>query len=274
MPSADDPDEVEQSSYPINWGFNSSNKVKCKRKAKPGEKRYCLRPANDSEIWLRADDNYTRVPLVQHWRSPSPPGNMATGDPKRKWEHASYITNAFGDFPGVRLRQSTSLKLKWPQGFKKFTLFLVGRQVEGTETGPILRSGKRFHHALYWLNGNTIVIDSKHGLPAKFNYEGATDFHLLMLYFDGEDVTAFSNGKLIGTQPLKINRSFALTYVGSEPGKSSGKNPLKSMFKTGPDSGPLVHASDIAELIMYPEALSNEDIKKTLRYLRKKFGLI
>lgn len=265
--------EVEKSSFPALVGAGAPAAADCRVTAAPGEAGYCLRPANGMHTWLRADDLGPRVRQIKSWSAADGVNNGAiAGD--GPGEVAWLMRDALGGFPVARLAEVSSLALQTSIRTNTFTLFVVGRQVPGAERGYIVSSER--DQDISWVAGKKLEVRTgvnRVSIP----YEGIEEFHVLALRAEKGWLHVYDNRSAAERATvLKIPAGITLAFVGAPArevgdGKSSLGN-LRRAFSANAPANPKI-GSDIAELILWPGQLEDEQLFATLRYLRKKYGL-
>jgi hypothetical protein len=263
------PADSEDSSIPVMLGLSTPTGKACSFTAKPGEAGYCLRPVDGMDVWLRADDIWGRVTILTAWKSPPPlriSANSSQSDNSSGWRMPDQIAGS----PVARLGETSGLLLSAPNQYQDFTLFAVGRQVPGARSGSIVSSSRDEAQGIGWSGGNAVVLrdgaDSTHTLP----FPGAADFHVLTVRSERGYASVFANGQPLNESALPL-RPFAVQFVGTAP-TGAPVHALAGFRGLRAPTNP-THGSDLAELVIWPRALSEEEMRTTLRYLRRKYAL-
>lgn len=265
--------EVEKSSFPAVVGASATAAPDCRVSAAPGEAGFCLRPADGMHTWLRADDLGPRVRQIRLWTAADGVKNDVTaGD--GPGEVAWLMRDALGGLPVARLAEVSSLALRTPVRTNTFTLFVVGRQVPGAERGYIVSS--TLDQDISWVAGRKLEVHTgvnRVSVP----YEGIEEFHVLALRAAKGWLHVYDNRATTERATvLKIPAGITLEFVGapaSEIGDGvSSLGNLRRAFSANAPAKPKI-GSDIAELILWPGELDDEQLFATMRYLRKKYGL-
>lgn len=269
VPSPDDP----LWEFPAAAGVNAPEKVDCDmRVTSPGEK-FCLWPAAKPGQWHRAED-IIRPGSFEEWRARN---GVHAVQPDR-FLQPTMALKRFNGWPVVSLTGFQELEFKGAGDFarRRFTIFVVGRKVPGTEYGAIFGNHEDPQYgALYWAGSNGIVLNVESANPLMWQYEQAEEFHLIALRCDFETVTAFLNGQPLETKALSaskvgypVNRGIALTHVGRFD-KGPPRQPVS------PLNAPRVPSkgAELAEIVLYDRTLSDEEFVATTRYLIRKFGI-
>lgn len=272
-PQASAISEVDKSSFPAVVGAGAPAAADCRATAAPGEAGYCLWPAAGMHTWLRADDLGPRVRQIKLWTAADGVKNdVIAGD--GPGEVAWLMRDALGKFPVARLAEVSSLALRTPIRTNTFTLFVVGRQVPRAERGYIVSS--TLDQDISWVAGKKLEVHT--GINrVSVPYEGIEEFHVLALRAAKGWLHVYDNrGVVESATVLSIPAGITLAFVGAPArelgdGTSSLGN-LRRAFSANAPANPKI-GSDIAELILWPGELEDEQLFATMRYLRKKYGL-
>jgi hypothetical protein len=262
------PADSEDANVPVMLGLSTPTGKACSFTAKPGEAGYCLRPVDGMDLWLRADDIWARVTILTAWKSPPPlrlSANSSQSDNSAGWRMADQIAGS----PAARLGETSALLLSAPNQYQDFTLFAVARQVPGARSGNIISSSRDEAQSIGW-SGNAVVLrdgaDNAHTLP----FPAASEFHVLTVHSERGYATVFANGQPLHESALPL-RPFAVQFIGNAP-TGAPVNPLSGFRGLRAPTNP-THGSDLAELVIWPRALNEEEMRATLRYLRRKYAL-
>jgi hypothetical protein len=179
-----------------------------------------------------------------------------------------------GGFPVARLAEVSSLALRTPIRTNTFTLFVVGRQVPGAKRGYIVSSS--LDQDISWVAGKNLEVRTgvnRVSVP----YGGIEEFHVLALRAAKGGLHVYDNrGVVESATVLSIPAGITLEFVGAPPGElgdgTSSLGNLRRAFSANAPANPKI-GSDIAELILWPAELEDEQLFATMRYLRKKYAL-
>ncbi len=254
---------------PVMLGLSTPQGKACSFTAKPGEPGFCLRPVDGMDVWLRADDIWARVTVLTQWNSPPFLRNSAISSASGEsgWRMPDQVSGS----PAARLGESSSLLLTSPGQYQDFTLFAVGRQVPGARGGTIVSSSRDEAQSLGWSGGNAVTLRGGPEITHTLEFPGAADFHVLTVRSERGYANVFANGNPLNASALKLGERFAVQFVGiSRSGEPA--NALAGFRGLRVPANPS-HGSDIAELIIWPRALNEEEMQTTLRYLRRKYAL-
>jgi hypothetical protein len=255
--------------YPAVTGMHSPVNPDCDMRVTVPGAKFCLRPAVKPGFWLKGDDILHSGNVAEWSRSTSQPDlflrptmvpKRIAGLPVVKFEdNAELVTNEGPDF-----------------GTRRFTIFVVGRKIPGTEYAGIFgHSHDPQYGALYWAGSNGLVLHVQSASPIDWRYDAAEEFHLVALRCDFATVSAFLNGEPLETRTLTpsitgypVNRGVAFTHVG----RYGGAPPATAADRMKAKRGPL-RGGEFAEIIYYRRTLSDEEFVETTRYLIKKYSL-
>lgn len=214
-------------------------------------------PAVGSHLWLRADVGVTvNVNKVSNWSDQSGNGRNATMPTSTR--QPTLALNALNGNPVVRFSGAQSLNLLNPVSPTQFTIFVVGKNSKTTESfSMILGPGGNYpNNQLRWENGSqALVVGTGNALPTTVSNVGNTRvYHALSVRYDGSSLRFYRDGNLVSSRTLTTTGPFTLASVGAW---------YSSYFMVG----------DLAEVLVYPTALSDADRLTTDSYLRAKYAL-
>jgi hypothetical protein len=267
-PAADAPGD----DGPVMLGLSTPTGKDCSFTAQPGQPGYCLRPPDGMGIWLRADDIWTRVTILTAWKSP-PSVRMSASHSGRAGEAAWLMPNEIAGLPSTRFADRSSLILSSPAQYDTFTLFAVARQSPGSNSGALVSSSESEGQGIGWSGGDSIAIRTGPGAVQKLPFAGAQQFHVLTMRAERGYAHLFANGQRLNDAPLALGSRFAMQFVGTaaQATGAGGLAALRGFSARAPANAAV--SSDIAELIVWPRALDEDEMRTTLRYLRRKFQL-
>lgn len=268
LPKADDPAEAELSNYPVLMGTTSPTAKSCVFKGNPGDPKFCLRPADGMQLWLRADDFGPRYRIATLWNSPRHVQNWATAG-EQATQKGYRLESQVKGLPAIRLADGSSFTINVPLLAPEFTVFVVGRQVPGAARGTLLASGPD-GYTIGWRDGSAFVAGAADQLT-EIPYSGVSDYHVLAVRYHGGTVGIHVNGKPIEQKGVDFGREPGFRFLGVTPDGSASARPFAAFSMNAPEKPE--SGVDIAELIFWPELLSIEDLRTTSRYLQKKYAL-
>lgn len=229
-------------------------------------------PASGMGTWLRADDISPRITILTSWRSPAPLKFSATAS-GRGGETAWRMPDQIAGLPATRLVERSSLQFSAPAQFQDFTLFVVGRQVPGSRAGTLLSSSEGEAQSIGWAEGNSVTVrggpDNVHSLP----FAGAQEYHVLTVRSVGAHAMVYANGQALSESPLRLGEPFAVQFLGT-PARAEavgGINVLRGLSAKARENP--TEGADVAELLIWPRALGDEEMRATLAYLNRRFSL-
>ena len=272
LAAANDPAEQALANQPVMLGFNSPTAKQCSFSAGSGEPGFCLRPADGMQAWLRGDDVWTRTTILKVWKSPPVIANEATGG-EAPGNTGWLVPNSLAGLPTVRIGDRTSLRLKTPVSGREFTVFVVGRQTPGSSSGNITSSDAN-DQSLSWFDGKTLRLRSGTDAVAEFDDPSATEFHMAAITYRDGTAVAYVGDAPGQARAIALPSGMRFDFLGI-PSSTTPQGPsLRSFgaFQARPPENPSTGA-DLAEVIVWPRALSQADMEATRRYLRKKYSL-
>jgi hypothetical protein len=221
------------------------------------------------DVWLRADDIWGRVTILTAWKSP-PPVRMSASSSQSDKSFGWRMPDQVAGSPVARLGETSGLLLSAPNQYQDFTLFAVGRQIPGARSGNIVTSSRDEAQGIGWSDGNAVVLRDGAAITHTLPFPGATEFHVLTVQSVRGYASVFANGQPLNETALPL-RPFAVQFVGTATTGApvhalSGFSGLRAPTSVS-------HGSDLAELVIWPRALSEEEMRSTLRYLRRKYAL-
>jgi hypothetical protein len=270
------PPASNEDTLPVMLGLSMPTGKDCSFTAQPGQPGYCLRPPEGMGIWLRADDIWGRVTILTQWKSP-PPVRMFANHSGKAGESAWLMANGIGTQPITRFADRSSLQISAADSYANFTLFAVARQAPGSRRGVLVSSAENQGQNIGWTGGNTIAIQTGPGATVSLPFEKTQEFHVLTVRAESSHANVFANGELLNEEAVQLGERFAVQFVGvptsavapgAVPGGLAGFGGFSTRAPVNPYLG-----SDIAELIVWPRALNEAEMRTTLRYLKRKYQL-
>lgn len=217
-------------------------------------------PAPGYDLWLRADVGVTvNIDKVSAWANQSGYGKHATmSTPSRQ---PALVLNALNGLPVIRFGGAQSLNLTIAANPTYFTVFVVGKNSKPTESFSMILgpSGNNPNNQMRWENGTkALFVGTGNGMPASTSTIGNTRvYHALSARYNGSQMTVYRDGSATSTHTFTTTGPWILSSIGSYYSYYS------SYFMMG----------DLAEIIIYPFALSETDRATTNAYLRNKYAL-
>ena len=138
-----------------------------------------------------------------------------------------------------------------------FTIFIVGKNYGTGQFSMILGGGGNSpNNQVRWLGGDRVeCIGLGNGMPFIISNIGSNlDYHELSLRYDGSVMTIYRDGLLISSHAFSTTGPWTFSNIGAY---------YSSYFMHG----------DLAELIIYPTALSEVDRIRTTLYHTLRYGL-
>ncbi|HWG98698.1 MAG TPA: LamG-like jellyroll fold domain-containing protein [Pilimelia sp.] len=214
-------------------------------------------PAAGSQLWLRADVGVTvNSTAVTNWSDQSGAGRHAVQATAER--QPALVQAALNGRPVIRFSGAQSLYMPNPVSFSSFTVFVVGRNTKPTETFSMILGpgGPHPNNQLRWENGSqALYVGTSNAMPATTVSIGNTRvYHALSLRYTGSAMSVYRDGRLVSTRTFTTTGPWTLAAVGAWYG---------TYFMTG----------DLAEVLVYPTALSDADRILTDNYLRAKYAL-
>jgi len=214
-------------------------------------------PAAGTSLWLRADYDVTvNNGKVSYWRDQSASANYAYMPTVSR--QPQLVFNALNGLPVIRFHGAQSLVLGSPASPQTFTVFVVGKNSKTTESySMILGPGGNWpNNQLRWENGSqALVVGTGNNLPTTVSTIGNTRvYHALSARYNGSTMTVYRDGNATSSHAFTTTGPWTLAQIGAW---------YSSYFMVG----------DIAEILIYPSALSETDRTLTNTYLRTKYAL-
>jgi hypothetical protein len=206
--------------------------------------------------WLRADAGVTITSgKVSSWT------DQAGADQNGLQGTATYqptlVAGALNGKPVVRFNGS-GMYFSSPVSPTSFSIFVVGKNSKPTESYSMILGpgGNNPNNQIRWENGTqALFVGTGNGLPTITSTIGNTRvYHALSATYNGSTMRIFRDGNLISTHTFTTSGPFTLSTIGSY---------YSSSFLNG----------DIAEILVYPSALSEADRGTVNSYLRGKYAL-
>jgi hypothetical protein len=227
-------------------------------------------PVSGAALWLRADRGIcsSTPTLVNSWQDQTVNGNNAVAIVKPEW-----VDNVINEKPVVRFSGIQYMLMPEFMSFSNVTFFVVGSFPQqatdqyiffdyGDDTDKIF-----YIRVLSALNTIQFRVQDAAGDPITISSIGdSSDYHILTARLNGQNSELFYNGV---SDNSGTNGSYddTTTWDGTTPGRypTIGKNsdPISDDYLTG----------DIAEIIIFPSALSDPERVKIECYLSNKYGI-
>jgi hypothetical protein len=214
-------------------------------------------PRRAMVLWLRADEGVVASGgKVSRWKDQSGGGRDGIMDHRPRRPRLQQ--EALNGRPALHFGGSQSLYLRAPVGPKAFTLFVVGRNTEPSDDdfsmilGP---GGNAANNQLRWENGTDVLAMGAGGLPVVTRSTGDTRaWHLLTVHYDGARLSLYRNGNPVGSHAYPARGPWTFSQVGGYYSESFAK-------------------ADLAEVLIYEEALPGGEREAVERYLENKYRL-
>ncbi|WP_240359326.1 LamG domain-containing protein [Pyxidicoccus trucidator] len=219
---------------------------------KPGMSRRAMR------LWLRADQGVVASDgKVSRWKDQSGGGRDAimSSVPRQP----SLRRGALNDNPVVHFDGAQSLYLEALVEPTVFTVFVVGKNNETEEhafsmiLGP---GGNEANNQLRWQNGTEVLaVGTGNNMPVVRTSIGDTrTWHLLTLHYDGSTLRLYRNGKPVGNHDFSTQGPWTFAQVGGYYSEHFAK-------------------ADLAEVLVYDDALLGGEREAVEHYLKSKYRL-
>lgn len=214
-------------------------------------------PTTGLKLWLRADQGVVSSGAqVSSWQDQSGNANHATMATASR--QPSLITGALNGKPVLRFYGDDSLLLSAPVQPTSFTIFVVGKNNKATESySMILGPGGSWpNNQLRWENGSqALFVGTGNNLPVTVSNIGNTRlYHLLSAGYNGSSMEVHRDGNFVSSHSFVTSGPWTLAQVGAW---------YSSYFMQG----------DLAEIMVYDQALSSTDRISVESYLEGKYGL-
>jgi hypothetical protein len=216
-------------------------------------------PTTGLKMWLRADQGVVLSNgQVSKWLDQS--GNGIHGEMLNAARQPLLVGNALNGRPVVRFNGAQSLYLVSPVQPTSFTVFVVGKNRKMSESfSMILGPGGNYaNNQLRWENGSQVLfVGTGNNMPAVTSSIGDTRvFHLLSARYDdsASSMSVHRNGNFVSSHAFKTSGPWTLAQVGGW---------YSSYFMEG----------DLAEVLVYDQALSPVNQTSAEAYLESKYGL-
>lgn len=268
--AAAQPADVDDSTVRVMLGLSTPAGKECSFTAAPGEPGHCLRPPDGMSVWLRADDIWSRVTILTAWKSP-PPVGISANSSGRPGESAWRLPEQIAGLPAARFGERSGLLLSVPDQYETFTFFAVARQAPGARAGTLVSASRDEEQSIGWKDGNAVVLRGGPGNTHELAFAGAQEFHVLAIRSVRGAAFAFANGMPLNDEAVALGPRFGVQFIGAAPSGEpvSGFAGLQGLRAP---ANPAV-GSDIAEILVWPQALDDEQMRTALRYLRKKYAM-
>ncbi|MBB5866982.1 Zn-dependent metalloprotease [Allocatelliglobosispora scoriae] len=217
----------------------------------------CAAPATGSMLWLRADAGVaTSGGLVTNWLDQSGTAHHASQAVAAL--QPTLVAGVVNGKPVVRFGGAQSLNLTTVNP-TRFTVFVVGKnsRTASTPPGAILGGiGANPNNQLRWENPTQSgVLGTGNGIPLTVTTVGSTGaFHALSVRYDGATLRVYRDGVLKSSTAVVSTGPWLLNNIGSY---------LATNYLLG----------DVAEILVYPSALTEGNRSTTNNYLRLKYAL-
>jgi secreted trypsin-like serine protease len=214
-------------------------------------------PPAGSRIWLRADAGViSSSGKVSSWQDQSGNGNHATMSLSSR--QPSIVTGALNSLPVIRFSGAQSLGLTSVFSSQSFTIFIVGKNSNPSESFSMILGpgGSSANNQLRWENGTqSLIVGTGNNLPATTSTVANTRiYHALSVRYNASTLTVYRDGNLVSTNSFTTSGAWTFAQLGAW---------YSSYFLTG----------DLAEVLVYPTALSETDRGTANGYLRTKYAL-
>ncbi|GIG56889.1 hypothetical protein Lfu02_12610 [Longispora fulva] len=213
-------------------------------------------PAGGAQMWLRADVGVqVNATNVTTWYDQS--GNARNGTMTTPSRQPTLVQGALNGQPVIHFNGAQSLNLLTPVNPYTFSVFIVGRNQKSSGFSMILGPSGNFpNNQIRWENSSqALFVGTANNFPVVTSTIGNTMvFHELSARYDGSTMWVYRDGNLVSAHSFSTSGGWTLASIGSW---------YSSQFMIG----------DLAEVIVYPTALSDADRTATDSYLRSKYAL-
>lgn len=224
----------------------------------PGAQVALAGPPPGAQLWLRSDVGVTvNVNKVTTWADQSGSGRHATMATVSR--QPTLVLGALNGQPVIRFGGAQSLSLTaTPVNPTSFSIFIVGKNSKPTESySMILGPGGNWpNNQLRWENGTkALFVGTGNNFPVVTSTIGNTRvYHALSARYNGSTMSVYRDGNLVSTHSFTTSGPWILSQIGGW---------FSTYFMIG----------DLAEILVYPTALSDTDRLATDSYLRAKYAL-
>jgi hypothetical protein len=226
-------------------------------------------PVPGAVLWLRADRGIcsSSSNLVNSWQDQTSYGNNAVSIVKPE-----LVNNAINDKPVVRFSGSEYMIMPEFMAYPNVTVFVVGSfPQQGNDQYIFFDYGNDTDKIFYIrvLSANNTIqfrVQDADGDPINISSTGdSSKYHIVTARLNGQYSELYYNGTfdINGSSTFYDNTSWEGTISGRYPTIGKNSDPVSADYLTG----------DIAEIIIYPSALSDPDRVKIECYLSNKYGI-
>ena len=226
-------------------------------------------PVPGALLWLRADrDVCINTPnLVNSWQDQTPNGNNAVAIVKPE-----LVGNVINNKPVVRFSGSQYMIMPEFMAYSNVTIFIVGSfPQQGNDQYIFFDYGDDTDKIFYIrvISGNDTIqfrVQDADGDPINISSSGdSSNFHIFTARLNVQNSELYYNGTFDtnGSSTFYDNTTWEGTISGRYPTIGKNSDPVSSDYLTG----------DIAEIIIYPSALSDPERVKIECYLSNKYGI-
>ncbi|GHJ43702.1 peptidase M4 [Catellatospora sp. TT07R-123] len=212
-------------------------------------------PTAGSLVWLRADAGVTSsAGKVSNWADQSGTGHHASMTVAAR--QPSLVSSVVNGKPVIRFGGSQSLSLVTINP-TAFTVFVVGKNSNPAESYSMILGpgGNNANNQLRWESGTKSLVYGSNGLGTTTSTIGNTRvFHDLVIRYDGSTLKVYRDGTLYSSTAVAASGGWSINQIGAY---------YSSSFMLG----------DLAELLVYPSALSDTDRTTNQNYLKSKYAL-
>lgn len=213
-------------------------------------------PTTGLKLWVRADAGVaTSSGNVSTWADQSGNNNNATMQTASR--QPALVGGALNSKPVIRFNGSQSLYLTNLLQPSTFTVFVAGKNNNPTDSfSMILGPAKAVNNQLRWQNGTqALFVGNGNSMPVITSTIGNTRiYHALSARYNGSQMSVYRDGNFVSSHPLSTNGSWDLDQIGAWYGEH---------FLQG----------DIAKILFYNTAISDNDRNSVNSYLKAKYAL-
>jgi hypothetical protein len=210
-------------------------------------------------LWLRADEGIQLDPVdskIAQWTDQS--GNGRHGLMNSSPRRPQLVAGALNGKPVVSFDGAQSLYLSAPVQPSTFTVLVVGKNRKMSESYSMILGpeGNWANNQLRWENGSqALFVGTGNNMPHITSSIGNTRvFHLLSARYDGSKMSVYRDGSFVSSHIFATSGPWTLAQVGAW---------YSTYFMEG----------DLAEVLVYEQALPDSDRTSAEYYLKTKYAL-
>lgn len=214
-------------------------------------------PTSGMHLWLRTDTGVTlNGNNTARWADQS--GNGRSAGMTTAARQPAFVPGVLNGWPVLRFAGAQSMVLDVASAPTQYTVFVVGKNSRTDESFSMILGpgGSNPNSQLRWENGNqSMIVGLGNNLPVTNSTIGNTrTYHALVVRYDGTTLQTYRDGILRSTTNHATSGPWRINQIGAY---------YDSFFMTG----------DLAELLIYNRALTDEERQSVGVYLRSKYAL-